>query len=338
MKTTRNLLLWALLALLALLPASALAKDLDEIENYGVSVQLREDGSMDLTYHVDWKVLDDKAEGPLEWVKIGIPNQHADSFSAISSSISRIGYLSDGGAYVKITFDRAYRAGETVSFDFSFHQEYMYVLEEDTVRFSLTPGWFDGIEVKNAVIRWLAAGTSSSSADTAEGDYLYWTRPLRKGERIRAEVTYPRSYFMTLDPAKQSTRTSAGGGSSEGDDSGSVLSGLFGLGIIVAAFWWIRSKLRDNYRGGSGFGGGHGGGHTVIVTRAHTGSRRSSCVHSSCACASCACASCACACACAGGGRAGCSRKDFYRGPAENAPGHTDDTLPLLFQALENTK
>ena len=36
----------------------------------------------------------------------------------------------------------------------------------------------------------------------------------------------------------------------------------------------------------------------------------SSCVHSSCACA---CAShCACACACAGGGRAGCSAKDFY--------------------------
>lgn len=39
-------------------------------------------------------------------------------------------------------------------------------------------------------------------------------------------------------------------------------------------------------------------------------SRGSSCAHSSCACAhSCACA---CACACAGGGRAGCSTKDFY--------------------------
>lgn len=35
------------------------------------------------------------------------------------------------------------------------------------------------------------------------------------------------------------------------------------------------------------------------------GSHHSSCAHSSCACA--------CACACAGGGRAGCSTKDFYR-------------------------
>ena len=105
--------------LLCLLPVSAFAKDLDEIQNFGVSVQLREDGTADLTYHVDWLVLDDKAEGPLEWVKIGIPNKHADSFTAISQNISRIGYLSDGGSYAKITFDRKYRAGETVSFDFS---------------------------------------------------------------------------------------------------------------------------------------------------------------------------------------------------------------------------
>lgn len=41
------------------------------------------------------------------------------------------------------------------------------------------------------------------------------------------------------------------------------------------------------------------------VTRStYSGSSRSSCAHSSCACA--------CACACAGGGRAGCSVKDFY--------------------------
>lgn len=40
-----------------------------------------------------------------------------------------------------------------------------------------------------------------------------------------------------------------------------------------------------------------------------SGSSRSSCAHSSCAHSSCACA---CACACAGGGRAGCTFKDFY--------------------------
>ena len=51
-----------------------------------------------------------------------------------------------------------------------------------------------------------------------------------------------------------------------------------------------------------------------IVTGSRSGSRSSggrSCAHSSCACVS-SCA-CACACACAGGGRAGCTAKDFYR-------------------------
>ena len=57
-------------------------------------------------------------------------------------------------------------------------------------------------------------------------------------------------------------------------------------------------------RGGSSRGGGssHGGG----------SSRSGGCAHSSCACACVSCA-CACACACAGGGRAGCSTKDFYK-------------------------
>lgn len=51
--------------------------------------------------------------------------------------------------------------------------------------------------------------------------------------------------------------------------------------------------------GGSRGGGSRGGGRSS-----------GGCAHSSCACAhSCACA---CACACAGGGRAGCSTKDFY--------------------------
>ena len=47
-------------------------------------------------------------------------------------------------------------------------------------------------------------------------------------------------------------------------------------------------------------------------TRSGGSSRGGGCAHSSCACACASCA-CACACACAGGGRAGCTYKDFYR-------------------------
>ncbi len=306
---------------LCLLPLSAFAKDLDEIQNYGVSVQLREDGTADLTYHVDWLVLDDKTEGPLEWVKIGIPNQHADSFAAISQNIKKIGYLSDGGSYVKITLDRKYKAGETVSFDFSLHQSYLFVLEDDTVRFSLTPGWFDKIEVKNAVIRWNASGVQSSNAELEEGGYLFWKTALRKGERLRAEVVYPRSHFMQLDENQQSNRVKT-----LDEDDLSAIAGL--VAIVVIACLVIVASRNDHYRGGSGFGGGR----SVIV---HTHTRSGGCVRSSCACASCACA---CACACAGGGRAGCSKKDFYAGPGKNAPAHHDDVFPMLFKALEKAK
>ena len=56
----------------------------------------------------------------------------------------------------------------------------------------------------------------------------------------------------------------------------------------------------------------------IVTTRTGSSSRSgssrsSSCVHSSCACACASSCACACACACAGGGRAGCSTKDFYR-------------------------
>ncbi|MBR5383873.1 MAG: hypothetical protein IK133_08610 [Clostridia bacterium] len=310
------------LIVICLLTGSALAKDLDEIINFGVSVQMREDGTADLTYHVDWRVLDDKTEGPLEWVKIGIPNQHVDSITALSQNIKKIGYLSDGGSYVKITFDRKYKANEVVTFEFSLHQSYLYVLEGDNVRYSLTAGWFDNIEVKNAVIRWKADGIISSNTELSKEGYLYWNTVLHKGERHRAEVVYPRSYFMQLNENQQATRVTA----EDDDDSYMIVIGAI---VVVAVIVLIVSASQnDNYRGGSGFGGGR----TVVV---HSHTHSGGCVRSSCACASCACA---CACACAGGGRAGCSKKDFYTGPKGNGLLHSDDVFPKLFQALENTK
>ena len=57
----------------------------------------------------------------------------------------------------------------------------------------------------------------------------------------------------------------------------------------------------------TGSSGRSGGVRTSASSR--TAGRGGGCAHSSCACVSCACA---CACACAGGGRAGCSTKDFY--------------------------
>ena len=83
------------------------------------------------------------------------------------------------------------------------------------------------IEVKNAVVRWKAEGVTSSNTELSRDGYLFWNTVLHKGERHRAEVIYPRSYFMQLDENQQATRAQSG---SDDDDS------LFSIiAIIVVA-------------------------------------------------------------------------------------------------------
>ncbi|MBO4290906.1 MAG: hypothetical protein J5898_03245, partial [Lachnospiraceae bacterium] len=66
------------------------------------------------------------------------------------------------------------------------------------------------------------------------------------------------------------------------------------LRVLVTPVDIPTTRLRSSRSRGSG------GGFSSHSSSSH----RSSCAHSSCACA--------CACACAGGGRAGCTTKDFY--------------------------
>ena len=130
---------------------------IDEIKTYGIDVDLNEDGTVNLFYHIDWLVLDSDEEGPLEWVKIGIPNSHMLSAKAESSNISDIGYYSSGGSYVRIDLDKKYYEGETVSFDFSIVQDYMYqvnYLTEGETVYEFTPGWFDTIKVDKMIVKW----------------------------------------------------------------------------------------------------------------------------------------------------------------------------------------
>ena len=90
------------------LPAYAASKPLDEIQDYTITVNMRPDGTMDIKYHLEWKVLDDSLEGPLEWVKIGNPNKYVDEITALSNNIKNIKYISDGGSFIRIDFKNIY--------------------------------------------------------------------------------------------------------------------------------------------------------------------------------------------------------------------------------------
>ena len=74
-------LLAAVLLVTAFAAASYASGPLDEIEDYEITVSPNSDGTLNMLYHIEWKVLDSDSEGPLSWVKVGIPNYH---YSAIN--------------------------------------------------------------------------------------------------------------------------------------------------------------------------------------------------------------------------------------------------------------
>ncbi len=282
-------LLFAAALLTAIIPSAPAAASFiptDVITHYTTTVTPQEDGTLIIKFHLEWKVLVDTTEGPLTWVKIGIPNEHADEITAQSASIRSIRYIRDNGNYVRIDLDREYNAGETVTMEFQLHQSSMYFLNkrDQTINFSFTPGWFDKIEVMDISILWEKNGSVKSNAQGTQDTYYWWKSALKPGEKLTASVIYPMD-AMKVAPVEEE----------EESEFPLVAAILIAIGVAFL-FYWLARLSGGSYRGG--FGGGHGG--SASVSR--------SCV---CACA-CACG-CACACACAGGGRAGCSAKHFYK-------------------------
>lgn len=268
-------------------------KPLDEIEREVIKIDVQKDGSMYIEYEIDWKVLDSTSEGPLTWVKIGIPNKYVEELEPLSSSIKKISYYGSGGDYVRLDLDRGYKAGETVNMKFSIHQHRMYEEESENYKYQFTPGWFDEISVKELKIFWAydeGAQSDMLFLDKEEG-YMEAYYALRPKERVHVTVAYPKTLYEFQDDYNANP-TFAGKAALT---ILAAISGVMGLVIYAAVLYARRNqgKVKDSYEKNRGLGSvyihsGHGGG-------GHGGG---------CACA--------CACACAGGGRAGCSRKDFF--------------------------
>lgn len=289
-----SIIIFALL--LIVIPLNVAAKTvLDEIQNYEIEVNMRNDGTMDIRYHFDWKVLDDSSEGPLSWVQIGIPNKNVDEIKALTDNINEITFSSGNETHVKIYFDREYYADEIVSFEFSIHQSNMYVIDEEEhlLRYSFTPGWFDEIQVNQITVKWNKANVLKTNAEAElNGDYYVWNGSLDYGEKLNTSVYYNLDAFNVTEDGQMQENNA--------DSWGSGMKVLLAIIIIVLVIVVIIALLSDDdYGSHSGFGG--------------SGYRHSTYIHHSSCVSRCACVShCACACACAGGGRAGCSKKDFF--------------------------
>ena len=278
-----------------------MANDLDVINEYTITIEPRTDGTLDMTYHLEWKVLDSTTEGPLEWIKIGIPNGNVDNIKAISSNIKKISYYQDNGDFVRIDFKQSYEEDSTIDIEFKLHQSYMYTLNEGSCKYSFTPGWFDEINVKKLTIRWKADKISKYTPKaSATGGYYIWTKNnLLKGTTYTVNITYPSNAFNTTDTMQFSDATITK------ENTFSLFSNqlyTYVIGFVIAAFLLFMGSLLS----GGGYSSRRGLGYSRSYWDDDDDWRSSSSSSSS------SISSCACACACAGGGRAGCSKKDLY--------------------------
>ena len=319
--------------------------DLDYIPDYFVTVDLREDGSADIVYDITWQVIGGDQTDYLSWVKIGLPNAYAEDLTPLTDTISDLQYTGDGGSYAKVVFARRYYSPEVaaqnggesrVRFAFSVHQNHLFTLNDDgTATFEFTPGWFDDLVVEHMQVRWRSGDGFVADNSSEEDGYLIWEfGPMGHGQSANIHVTVPVTTAETFDPDAQLTAADYDDGGMTADEMIGILTVVIGLLIFAAALIIIVGSMTPDW--GGGFGSGldpddwfwyTNGVHTIHVARTapppkgytrtdppknyHTGggsSRGGGVGRHNSGCAS----SCACACACAGGGRAGCTAKDFY--------------------------
>ena len=152
-RASRIILILAVILLMTVMTAvPAFAAATDEIENFTITVDVNEDASLQMIYHIDWKVLDDSI-GELEWIDLGVPNRYHENITPLTDTID---YIDDNGDSLAIYLDRGYGEDETVSLEFSMTQDHMYQIDkwvEGETVYTFTPAWFDGIDVDELVIR-----------------------------------------------------------------------------------------------------------------------------------------------------------------------------------------
>lgn len=257
---------FALLVLVtSLIPASkSYAKPLDEILDYEVTISVNPDATLEMRYHIKWKVLDSDSEGPLTWAKIGIPNSNNILFYPVSDNIYETKLLPENnGAYAGVYFNQKYYAGDVCDFEFHLTQDYMYemnILKEGETVYYFIPGWFDDIAVDNLTVKWNSDKVlSHSHGATQEGDFLVWNTSLAPGGKMEEiSVTYNTSDFAFSEEKTRDFADNSGGDDSfyyedKRDDAevGETIFGLAGLAFIV--FMFVKFAKLLTYSSKSGF-------------------------------------------------------------------------------------
>ena len=240
----RVLLLTAVLLSSLLIPSiSSYAAATDEILSFEITVDVNEDASLEMLYHIDWEVLDDEQYGPLDWIDLGVPNSSHENIRALSGTID---HIDDNGSALAIYLDRKYYAGETVSVEFEMTQDRMYQIdkwEEGQTVYSFTPAWFDSMDVDRLMIRWNSENAIGWQPEcTIEDAYLCFTSEIPAGSRFTMSVTYPNDAFGFVSERQADSGSGTGYTSTEWTGTGSsydtfdIIFNLIGLAVFISTF------------------------------------------------------------------------------------------------------
>lgn len=194
-----------------LFSTSCYAADTDVINNYEIQITPRKNGTLFLTYTLDWKVLDSSDIGPLVELYVGVPNENVSEIKALSSNIKTINYTNNSyganGHYLYITLNKKYYTNDVAQIKFSYVISHMYELSDSNCIFKFVPGWFDDVEVKNFKATCKATGVVFHNATQSNNTTITWQKSLKKGESINIQLAYPQADFAKLDPNAQITNT-----------------------------------------------------------------------------------------------------------------------------------
>jgi hypothetical protein len=269
------------------------------------------------SYNIDWKFLESLTDEPLY---IGIPNMHCTIVS--TSGDIRMAQITnrfkdETGSWIRIDLKNSYYArNQTVNLKFVLLQERMLctTYDSDDYIFEFVPGWFDNMYIYSYLFHWSSAfPMKKTNGDRVDNYSCNWTGSLKPGEYVDMQVNYEKSHFTNPVPENWIPFHKT----NPADEQKTFI--IIGFFVVIMLFGLIQLAIISQarkYRSGVGFYYWEGGWHQVSHTYHKRNLSGSGSGHSGGGGGH----SCACACACAGGGRAGCSVKDFYRSTPESLP------------------
>lgn len=285
----------------------------DLIKKYTVTVEPKENGTLDITYEFVWQALDTAEE--LTWIEIGMANENYTVYdNSLSTNIERYEhYAEEDYTSLDIYFKRSYKGGETLKFSFKINQRNMLCRGTDDYFYEFVPGWFNSTPIESFEFKWKKSEQCVSAVNSeVSKDYYVWSGSLECGEYRKLDVHYHNDAFTGANTVQYESFDSSGAFNDLKETKIAVIVMLIIVILILLAIEIFIADSYVSYARGRGFISGYG--HCVHTygrinpkyTRArnhHIGTSSRG-VGGGCACA--------CACACAGGGRAGCNQKDTY--------------------------